>query len=54
MDKLEAGDILIVTKLDRLSRDSIDVSSTVNALAEMGGPMPRALRSRPHQFGRHE
>lgn len=36
MDRLEAGDILIVTKLDRLGRDAIDVSSTVKALAEMG------------------
>jgi putative DNA-invertase from lambdoid prophage Rac len=36
MDKLEAGDILIVTKLDRLGRDAMDVSSTVRTLAEMG------------------
>lgn len=36
MDKLESGDILIVTKLDRLGRDAIDVSTTVRALAEMG------------------
>lgn len=36
LDKMEAGDILIVTKLDRLGRDAIDVSSTVKALAEMG------------------
>ncbi|RVK09687.1 recombinase family protein [Sinorhizobium medicae] len=36
LDKLEAGDILIVTKLDRLGRDAIDVSSTVKALAEIG------------------
>lgn len=36
MDRLEAGDVLIVTKLDRLGRDAIDVSSTVMALAEMG------------------
>ncbi|MGH6760526.1 MAG: recombinase family protein [Phyllobacterium sp.] len=35
MDKLESGDMLIVTKLDRLGRDAIDVSSTVKALAEM-------------------
>ncbi|TDQ34022.1 resolvase-like protein [Phyllobacterium brassicacearum] len=27
---------MIVTKLDRLGRDAIDVSSTVRALAEMG------------------
>lgn len=36
VDKMEAGDVLIVTKLDRLGRDAIDVSSTVRALAEMG------------------
>ncbi|HCJ74444.1 recombinase family protein [Rhizobium pusense] len=35
MDKLESGDILIVTKLDRLGRDAIDVSTTVRTLAEM-------------------
>ncbi|TBG52545.1 recombinase family protein [Rhizobium leguminosarum] len=36
LDRLEAGDILIVTKLDRLGRDAMDVSATVKALAEMG------------------
>ena len=36
LDKMEAGDILIVTKLDRLGRDAIDVSSTVKSLSEMG------------------
>lgn len=36
LDKMEAGDILIVTKLGRLGRDAIDVSSTVKALVEMG------------------
>jgi putative DNA-invertase from lambdoid prophage Rac len=36
MDRLEAGDLLIVTKLDRLGRDAIDVSTTVKALGEMG------------------
>lgn len=29
IDKLEAGDTLVVTKLDRIGRDSIDVQSTV-------------------------
>jgi putative DNA-invertase from lambdoid prophage Rac len=33
---MESGDILIVTKLDRLGRDAIDVSTTVKTLAEMG------------------
>ncbi len=36
MDRLEAGDILIVTKLDRLGRDAIDVSTTVKTLTEIG------------------
>lgn len=36
VDRLEAGDILIVTKLDRLGRDAIDVSTTVRRLTEMG------------------
>lgn len=36
LDKLERGDILIVTKMDRLGRNMIDVSSTVHKLEEMG------------------
>lgn len=36
MDRLECGDVLIVTKLDRLGRDAIDVSSTVKTLATIG------------------
>lgn len=36
MDRLESGDILIVTKIDRLGRNSIDVRSTVEALAGRG------------------
>ncbi|PZN97025.1 MAG: resolvase [Alphaproteobacteria bacterium] len=32
-DKLEAGDVLIVTKLDRLGRNAMDVRATVDALA---------------------
>lgn len=36
MDKLEAGDVLIVTTLDRLGRDAIDVSTTVRKLEELG------------------
>ncbi len=36
MERLESGDVLIVTKLDRLGRDAIDVSSTVKAMAEIG------------------
>jgi putative DNA-invertase from lambdoid prophage Rac len=36
LDKMEPGDVLIVTKLDRLGRDAIDVTSTVNLLEERG------------------
>lgn len=36
LDKMEKGDVLIVTKLDRLGRDAIDVSTTVAKLAEIG------------------
>jgi putative DNA-invertase from lambdoid prophage Rac len=32
-DRLEAGDVLIVTKLDRLGRNAMDVRATVDALA---------------------
>ncbi|WP_443969593.1 recombinase family protein [Sphingobium sp. CR28] len=36
MDRLEAGDILIVTKLDRLGRNAMDVRTTVDRLAFEG------------------
>lgn len=36
LDKLEAGDVLIVTKLDRLGRNAMDVRATVDALAALG------------------
>jgi putative DNA-invertase from lambdoid prophage Rac len=36
VDRLEQDDVLIVTKLDRLGRNSMDVRSTVEALAERG------------------
>ena len=36
LDKLEPGDVLIVTKLDRLGRDAIDVASTVATLEKLG------------------
>lgn len=35
VDKLEEGDVLIVTKLDRLGRNAMDVRSTVERLQEM-------------------
>jgi putative DNA-invertase from lambdoid prophage Rac len=36
LDKLEGGDVLIVTKLDRLGRNAIDVRSTVERLDAAG------------------
>ncbi|MFL5286813.1 MAG: recombinase family protein [Rhodopila sp.] len=36
LDRLEHGDVLIVTKLDRLGRDAIDVQRTVAKLVAMG------------------
>jgi putative DNA-invertase from lambdoid prophage Rac len=36
VDRLENGDVLIVTKLDRLGRNAIDVRATVDRLADEG------------------
>lgn len=36
LDKMEKGDVLVVTKLDRLGRDAIDVSTTVSKLEKIG------------------
>ncbi len=36
LDKLEQDDVLIVTKLDRLGRNAIDVATTVAQLADLG------------------
>jgi putative DNA-invertase from lambdoid prophage Rac len=36
LDKMEKGDVLVVTKLDRLGRDAVDVSMTVAALERAG------------------
>lgn len=36
LEKMERGDVLVVTKLDRLGRDAIDVSTTVARFAKMG------------------
>ena len=35
-DRLEDGDVLVVTKLDRLGRNAMDVRATVEALAAIG------------------
>ncbi|RFC64396.1 recombinase family protein [Fulvimarina endophytica] len=36
VDRLKAGDVLVVTKLDRLGRNAMDVRRTVDHLAEQG------------------
>src|SRR4051812_11881908 len=36
LDRLEPGDVLVVTKLDRLGRNVMDVGSTIAKLAELG------------------
>lgn len=36
LDKMESGDTLVVTKLDRIGRDSIDVHKTVELFTELG------------------
>lgn len=36
IDRIEAGDTVVVLKLDRLGRDNIDVQQTISALNDMG------------------
>ncbi len=36
IDRLESGDVLVVTKLDRLGRNAMDVRATVEALTGLG------------------
>jgi putative DNA-invertase from lambdoid prophage Rac len=36
LERMEEGDTLVVTKLDRIGRDSIDVQSTVRLFADRG------------------
>lgn len=36
LNKLESGDVLVVTKLDRLGRNAMDVRATVEALTGLG------------------
>ncbi|WP_069706151.1 recombinase family protein [Burkholderia seminalis] len=36
VDRLEAGDVLVVTKLDRLGRNAMDVRTTVERLSGLG------------------
>lgn len=35
-ERLESGDVIVVTKLDRLGRNAMDVRATVEGLAELG------------------
>jgi putative DNA-invertase from lambdoid prophage Rac len=43
LDRLDDGDTLVVTELDRLGRNTTDVLATVERLAEMGSrTLPRA------------
>jgi putative DNA-invertase from lambdoid prophage Rac len=36
IDRMEPGDVLVVTKLDRLGRNAMDVRATVEQLARSG------------------
>jgi putative DNA-invertase from lambdoid prophage Rac len=36
LDRMESGDMLVVTKLDRLGRNAMDVRATVEALGDRG------------------
>ena len=36
LDRLKAGDVLVLTKLDRLGRNAMDVGSMVDKLAGLG------------------
>jgi len=36
LDRLEAGDVLVVTKLDRLGRNAMDIRAVVDHLAQLG------------------
>ena len=36
LDRLETGDVLVVSRLDRLGRSAMDVRTTVERLAELG------------------
>ena len=37
IDRMEVGDVLVVTKLDRLGRNAMDVRATVEQLEVLGG-----------------
>ncbi len=53
LDRMEEGDILVVTKMDRLGRNAMDVRTTVETLAEWAeGSLPGAGRCGPYQLDR--
>jgi putative DNA-invertase from lambdoid prophage Rac len=39
LDRLEAGDVLVFTKLDRLGRDAMDIRATAAKLASTSWPV---------------
>jgi putative DNA-invertase from lambdoid prophage Rac len=45
--KLEPLDVLVVTKIDRLGRNAMDVRATVEMLADMGKPATKAGEKAP-------
>ena len=56
LDKMEQGDLLVVTELERLGRDAIDVSMTAGKLEMMGIRLHCLTlgRHRPDQFCRKD
>ena len=52
IERMESGDVLVVTKLDRLGRNAMDVRATVEQLASSGVRVPCAGRRRSDQSGR--
>jgi len=46
LEKLDQGDVLIVTKLDRLGRNAMDVRATIEALGELGTSRQTIMRAR--------
>ena len=53
IDRMEHGDVLVVTKLDRLGRNAMDVRATVEQLenSRRTRALPRTRRGRSNQSG---
>ncbi len=49
LDQLDAGDVLMVTRLDRLARSTRDLLNTLAAITEQESRLPLARR----RMGRH-